>query len=355
MYQSVMWKYMAEERALLSALMECAEIREKAGKFSDMTALYITAHGSSYNAAVSTAPLISELCRVPVSVWTPSGFLHNAVFLNGEDRKHVRVLGISQTGTSRGVIEAMKYAKELGFSCAAITNEKDSPVDLLAEPTFYLHCGEEKSNAKTKGFSLTLLSLLMLGVELGVQKETVSQVEAEEIREEIRCQIDALPQLFADVKAWCEKRQYGKDMDHLYVIGNGMLYGLALEGMLKVMETMCIPTMVSDVEEFSHGMHRSVKPDSHVMLLRNEVDREQTDRTHAYLKEKGVDVLVVNASEAVADADTVNVVPCTRTSSILSVAAVIQAIAAFVPEQNGLDPNRCANNDYTERMGTRIS
>ena len=56
-------------------------------------------------------------------------------------------------------------------------------------------------------------------------------------------------------------------MQDLYVLGTGMNYGTAMEGQLKLMETMCIPTMYNDLEEFSHGMHRSIGRGSSVLLL----------------------------------------------------------------------------------------
>ena len=42
------------------------------------------------------------------------------------------------------------------------------------------------------------------------------------------------------------------------------------------------------------------------------------------------------------------------TSSILTMTAALQAISAFVPEHNGMDPNRDANNDYTDFVSTRV-
>ncbi len=56
-------------------------------------------------------------------------------------------------------------------------------------------------------------------------------------------------------------------MKDIYVIGDGMQFGSCLEGQLKLMETMCMPTMFNDILEFSHGMHRSLNTSSHVLVL----------------------------------------------------------------------------------------
>ena len=52
--------------------------------------------------------------------------------------------------------------------------------------------------------------------------------------------------------------------------------------------------------------------------------------------------------------DGINVKDYKHTHSILLITSVIQAISAFVPENNGTDPNRDANNDYTDWMETRV-
>lgn len=50
--------------------------------------------------------------------------------------------------------------------------------------------------------------------------------------------------------SWLKDASYGKDMKDIYVIGDGMQFGSCLEGQLKLMETMCMPTMFNDILEF---------------------------------------------------------------------------------------------------------
>jgi fructoselysine-6-P-deglycase FrlB-like protein len=120
------------------------------------------------------------------------------------------------------------------------------------------------------------------------------------------------------------------------------------------METMCIPTMFSDIEEFSHGMHRSVKENSFVMLLNSKVGRVDTMKTFNFFKDKGVNVMIINAGEVLEDANVINVGKANCVDNVLSITAAIQVISAFVPELNGMDPNRDANNDYTDCVSTRV-
>ena len=111
MFESIMWKYMDEERKLLSDLIEKEEIKNKIRQIDGTRSIYFVAHGSSYNAAMSIAPFITRLTGIRTYVYTPSNFRYNAISIDEEDKAYTRVLGISQTGTSRGVLEALEDAK----------------------------------------------------------------------------------------------------------------------------------------------------------------------------------------------------------------------------------------------------
>ena len=354
MKSSIMWDYMEEETDLLKRLMEDREVSEKITVFQNMQALYIVAHGSSFNAASAVAPMLSKLCHIRVYVYIPSNFIHNAHSLKCENKDNTWVCGISQTGTSRSVLEAVKQAKEEGFSILGITNTVDSPMEKISDVCCHLQCGEEDSNAKTKGYSSTLVLLWKLTLALAKQRKSISDAEIATIRSELIDQIEYLPTLQKQTYEWCEQHRYGDHMNHLYVIGNGVNFATAMEGMLKLMETMCIPTMFSDIEEFSHGMHRSVKPDSYVILLHDGKSAEAMDKTFAYLNDKGCHTLMLNGANSQAKGNVITWKAFPHTSSLLLFTAVIQVISAFVPEAHGMDPNRNANDDYTEYLNTRI-
>lgn len=350
MFESIMWKYMKEEGNLLSNLLQNSNVKTEGNKLEGIEALYLVAHGSSYNASNAIAPFITKLTGIRTYVYTPSGFRYNALSIYQENKATTWVLGISQTGTSRGVLEALEEVKENGFKIVGITNEKDSPIDQMSDVTFYLECGEENSNAKTKGYSSTLLTLMMLAVELG--KITTDEKEA--IYKELQDQINEIEIVIDKTTLWCIKNKFGVDMNNIYVVGNGMNFATSMEGQLKLMETRCIPTMFNDIEEFSHGMHRSLNEDSYVMLLNSKVDCDLMEKTFEYLHHKNIHVVMINAENEINDGDVINVGKYDYTSSVLVITAAIQAISAYVPEINGQDPNRNANNEYTDWMETRV-
>ncbi len=60
--------------------------------------------------------------------------------------------------------------KDKGFTLLTLTNVKDSPMDTLGNHQLY-HCDEEDSNAKTKGYSCTLLLLMLIGIYWDISKD----------------------------------------------------------------------------------------------------------------------------------------------------------------------------------------
>ena len=77
------------------------------------------------------------------------------------------------------------------------------------------------------------------------------------------------------------------------------------------------------------------------------------NKTFDYCKTKKYNICMIDTKNHTDD-QIINVKDYKHTHSILLITSVIQAISAFVPENNGTDPNRDANNDYTDWMETRV-
>lgn len=354
MYESIMWTYIREEQPLLTNLLKNDEVSKAAEALSSMEALYFVAHGSSYNAASAIAPLLTKLAKIRVYIYTPSQVLHNEISLFREDAKVTYVCGISQTGTSRGTLEALDYIKSFHFPVIGITDGAGSPLEEKSDVVFHLNCKGEDSNAKTKGYSSTLLVLCKMAIELALHKGIIDRMCREKIYSDLSREISKLNPVAQKVHDWCRKNQFGLGMSHLYVIGNGINYATAMEGQLKLMETVCIPTMFSNIEEFSHGMHRSLKKDSYILLLDTEKDSEMTERTFRYLKDRNMKVLMLSTHSKSEEESVILLPDYDGTDSVFLVTIAVQIISVFVPEINGEDPNRYANDDYTLCVETRV-
>ena len=357
MMNSIMWRYIAQEPEVLDRLMKTDVMRDFAQQADRrLQAVYLVAHGSSYNAAVSTADFLAGAAGLRVYPMTPANFCCGLASLLREERGTTLVAAISQTGTSAGAVEALAKASQWGFPTLGITDVKNSPIAEEARWSLPLMCGEEDSNAKTKGYSATLLLLLLLGIELGVARGELAGARADALRRELNAMIGQIPALTEKALEWCRDQDFGAHMGDLYVLGSGMNFGTAQEGQLKLMETVCIPTMFNDIGEFSHGMHRSITEQSSILLLRtgNEY-ADLTLRTYRYLRTVAKNVWMIDASgDPPADSGCICVPAFPETQSLLLTALVIQVLSVYAPERRGVDPNRDAHNDFTRVVGTRV-
>ncbi|MEA5058511.1 MAG: SIS domain-containing protein [Candidatus Pelethousia sp.] len=355
--QSIMWDYIAEEKAVLEAILQDISMAKSLAAVNKGTeAIYFVCHGSSYNAATATAAFISRVSGLRAYAYTPANLLYNGEALLREKRDTTIVVPISQTGTSRGAIQALQWAKQEGFKILSITDVAGSPIDTLSDATIFLGCGEENSNAKTKGYSASLLQLLRLGIELGIRNGTIDRTLYNEITQELRTQVEELDAIRQKAIKWCQTMGLGKGIRNLYVLGYSMNFGTAMEGQLKLMETMCMPTMFNDLEEFSHGMHRAIGPESTVLMLHtpHKLGCLAQD-TYRYLQGKAGQVVMLSASgEEAEDSHIFSVNWFPHTESLLLLTLAIQVLSTWIPEYNGKDPNGHANNDYTDFVHTRI-
>lgn len=353
-----MWQYIAQEPEVLARLLESDEPQRVAAELGrGLEAIYIVAHGSSYNAAVSTAEFLASTARLRVYAATPADFCCRHSSLLQERRGATLVVTISQTGTSSGAIEALEAARAWGFRTLGITDVKDSPVARKADRALYLLCGEEDSNAKTKGYSATLMLLMLLGIALGAERGMLDESAARRLREELRGMTAAIPALTGQLIDWCRAHDFGAELKDLYVLGSGMNFGTAQEGQLKLMETVCIPTMFNDIGEFSHGMHRSITPQSSILLIRAANDcAALTLQAFHYLRGITPHVWLLDASgqKLAEGTDCISIPFFPATQSLLLTTLAVQVLSVYAPEQQGLDPNRDAHNDFTGVVGTRV-
>lgn len=355
--RSIMWDYISEEPKVLEGLMDAEEIRIFAGGAGkDFEAVYFVAHGSSYNAALAVSDFLSRNGGVRVYIYTPTNFQYNAYALQREDKSKVLVAGISQTGTSSGVVGAIREASEKGFCTLGITDTKDSPIAKEADHVLLLCCGREDSNAKTKGYSATLMVLLLLTVYLGREKGILTGEKKEAVIKELREQVEEIPAVAKGIRKWCQRKEFGNDLKELYVLGYGMNFGTAMEGQLKLMETMCIPTMFNDIGEFSHGMHRAITGKSSILLLKSKLSaKELTEETFRYLKTITRHVWMLDASgQPSGEENRIVITAYPLTQSLLLTTLAIQVLSVFAPEKIGNDPNRDANDNFTEAVHTRL-
>ena len=225
---SIMWHYISQEPEVLRQLLQSSQTDDYADKKGNsIRSIYFISHGSSFNAPVCTLGYFSKMAGVRAYACTPANFCAGSAPICHEDKSSTLAVVISQTGTSCGAIEALEYAKSMGFQTLALTAVLNSPVDKKADDTLNLLCGEEDSNAKTKGYSATLMLLMLLALSLGAVNGTLDAPGRQAALEELEKMTELLPETVKNAVAFCKETGIGSGMKNLYVLGSGMNFGTA--------------------------------------------------------------------------------------------------------------------------------
>ena len=126
--------------------------------------IILVARGSSDNAALFGRYLLEISTGIPVSLAAPG--VHT-LYQTRMRLDNALVIGISQSGEGTDVNMVLENSKRSGAKTIAITNEADSAMVQLADETFLIHAGRERSVAATKTYTGQLIILHMLAAALG--------------------------------------------------------------------------------------------------------------------------------------------------------------------------------------------
>jgi len=206
--------------------------------------------GTSYTSAFTGKYLAEKASGVRIMVSPPNEFLHNLTVRNDK----ALYVFISQTGTSKLTNEALDLAKENGWMTAAISEKATTPAAQSAEVFIDMNCGYEEYPMRTIGYSTSVLTVILLGVELGKRSGFLSEEQYRDYLKDAKAASDNISYIIEKTMTWLDSnRRNMLQADCLVFSGGGALYGVSLEGAVKVWETPQIVSMGYEIEEGMHG------------------------------------------------------------------------------------------------------
>ncbi|MEO7651977.1 MAG: SIS domain-containing protein, partial [Bryobacteraceae bacterium] len=202
--------------------------------------IVLVARGTSDNAAQFGRYLLEITTGIPVSLCAPSIYtLYNAS-VNFRD---ALVVGISQSGESTDTNLVVERGRAQGALTIGITNEPRSALASIAEHTFLVRAGREKSVAATKTYTGQVLMLYLLAYALG------GRIRIDDLRR-LPDWVHTALSLEPSINALSERYRF---MEHAVVVGRGLNYANAFEFALKMMETCYVVAERFSSADFLHG------------------------------------------------------------------------------------------------------
>ncbi len=238
--------------------------------------------GTSNTVSVTARPFMEKASGLRTTVVTSNEFLYDR-YVRNENALYVFV---SQTGTSNFVRKAQAQFKALGFLTAAVSEAEDTP--LAKEAVIYVDmgCGQEEYPMRTIGYSTSVFTLMLMGMEIGRLYGTLTSeeyhdylVQAQKLPESNRNACRIALQLETSA------RQKMLQSQLIVFTGAGALYGLALEAAMKVWEIPQIASVGYELEEGMHGPNYGYNSKHCVIVLNDGREESKALALARYMKE----------------------------------------------------------------------
>ena len=256
MADSKMYREIHEQPEALRRILDEAwgEIKSAGQELSrsGLRSVMIAARGTSDNAGLYGKYLFEVLLGTPTALASPSAFTLYDAQMNLDD---VLVIGISQSGESKDVLETVRRAGELGARTLTITNGENSAMAEAANNHFFLRAGEEESVAATKTYTASLLALYLLTSALRGDKNPSEEVQQ-------------LPDLARETleTEWKGAERY-RYAEHIVTTSRGYNLATAQESALKLMETNYVVAEAFSAADLQHGPMAMIGQDFPVVTI----------------------------------------------------------------------------------------
>lgn len=301
-------------------------------KAAGVNNICFAARGTSDHASIYAQYLFGIFASVPCGLATPSVISQYGAKINYKD---TLVIGVSQSGQAADVLSVIRDAKECGAITASVTNNADSP--LAKEADYHLFCdaGPEISIAATKTFTSQMYLLAMICAEWSGSDEL--QKILDKVPATVAEVLDKIPgrieQFIGDYK----------DLENGVVLGRGVVYPIALEGTLKILETNRVRMKGYPISDFHHGPMAQIHEGDLVILLAADGPViGDAKEILADLDRIGADTLVItDMPEFASDRKNTIVVPSVGSDigAPFAMAVTLQLIALKLTEVRGIDPD----------------
>ncbi|MDX1527988.1 MAG: glutamine--fructose-6-phosphate transaminase (isomerizing) [Gammaproteobacteria bacterium] len=284
-----------EGRLAKGRVLEAAFGHQAKEIFDRVKSIQILACGTSYHAGLVARNWFEGLAGVPCRVEVASEFRYR----HPVPQPDCLVVAISQSGETLDTLEAVRYAKKLGFGpTLAIVNAPESSLTREADLVFMTRAGPEIGVASTKAFTTQLVSLLMLVTVVGRRHAIGDNLERHIVEQLLHLPKACEQVLRRDEHVNILSSKFS-DKHHALFLGRGVQYPVAMEGALKLKEISYIHAEAYPAGELKHGPLALVDGDMPVIVVApNDALLEKLKSNMQEVRARGGVLYVFTDSEA---------------------------------------------------------
>lgn len=247
----------ASQPEVIAALLEreIPHVRDIVKRLKPFSFAMLAARGSSDHAATYAKYCWGAVAGYPVALASPSLY---TLYQAPPRLDNALAVGISQSGQSPDIVAVLAEAKRQGRPTLAITNDRTSPLGIIADEIIELGAGVERSIAATKTYTSELAVMASLAAIWSDDERRIAELLA--LPALLQATLKATRSSAASISRY-------QGMRACTVIGRGFNYATAFELALKLREvTYTLATAYSSAD-FRHGPVATVSKGSPVILI----------------------------------------------------------------------------------------
>lgn len=233
-------------------------------KASGCSAVRIVASGSSKNSADCARNYMQDALGVQVAVVTPEAFV---------DFEYAQPAGafniaISQSGYSTNTLAALDFMRERAMTCVALTANVEAPIKEHVDTVVDYGVGVESVDFVTMGVQTLVEYLVLFAAYAARATGRIDDAALEDRLADVSCAVEAHKAMLDAAAAFvAEHRLALAQRGPVMIVGNGPNFGVAEEAALKFNETLKVPAMHHEGEEFVHGPEMQIAPGYRVFII----------------------------------------------------------------------------------------
>ena len=240
----------------------------------------ILATGSSWNAVLCARYYFESHFGILVDVKEPYNFTH----YERVDPTTDVVIAVSQSGKSASTLEAMKKVQALDIPVYCLTSSPHSPAAVQADGILDINTGIESVGFVTRGFSATVLNLLLIALLVAEHRGQLAQDERTSTLASLKQAALAIPDVIEKTNTFfIRHRQHFIQAARFVATGYGALTGVAKEFETKFTETVRLPSSGFELEAYMHGPYLEASA-SHTLFFIEDSVHARTRALRDYMQ-----------------------------------------------------------------------
>ncbi|MDD4642832.1 MAG: SIS domain-containing protein [Erysipelotrichaceae bacterium] len=235
----------------------------------------IVASGSSYNGSLCARDFIRKYLKTEVKLVPPFTFVNHEHDLRDDSFTVV----VSQSGCSTNAIECLKLLREQNETTIGLTGRDECDFLPYCDHLINWGVGEEKVGYVTKGVVTLATFWMLFALEASLKLQRITTEQYQEAKDDIKKAMMIHKELTQEtINKYHDNYKVFTSMDKLHILASGPNIGTAIEGALKITETVCIPCLACEAEEFIHGPNNQFDPSNAVIFIDNGSHDKSSER-----------------------------------------------------------------------------